>query len=95
MSIRECVWRLIVGTAGTACALPFGACAPAAFELVVDATPPGDWSTAEARILTNVRQLTTAEMGLVKSGEAYFSPDMRRIIFQAYPRGQTEYQMFD
>jgi TolB protein len=44
--------------------------------------------------ISNVRQLTFRDMGLTKSGEAYFSPDAARIIFQAYPEGEDEYQMF-
>ena len=64
------------------------------YPVVVDATPTEQWPAAEAQILTNVRQLTSPAMGLDKSGEAYFSPDGRKIIFQAYPKGQTRYQMF-
>lgn len=62
--------------------------------LVADATPEGQWPDVEGRILSNVRQLTFEEMGLTKSGEAYFAPDMKRIIFQSYPKGQNAYQMF-
>lgn len=53
-----------------------------------------DWAQREGRYLTNVRQLTSPTMGLDKSGEAYFSPDQRMIIFQAYPKGESEYQMY-
>jgi len=62
--------------------------------ITADATPPADWPAAEGRILTRVVQLTSPAMGLDKAGEAYFSPDGRKIIFQAYPKGQTQYQMF-
>lgn len=48
----------------------------------------------ESRWLRNVRQLTSTEMGLARSGEAYFSPDGRRISFQAYPTGQEDYQIY-
>src|SRR4051812_27640264 len=41
--------------------------------------------------LSNVTQLTS---GFEKAGEAYFSPDMKWIIFQAAPKGQQQYQMF-
>jgi Tol biopolymer transport system component len=41
--------------------------------------------------LSNVIQLTS---GFEKAGEAYFSPDMTWIIFQATPKGQQQYQMF-
>lgn len=42
----------------------------------------------------NVRQLTSVELGLARSGEAYFSPDMKRISFQAYPVGKEDYQIY-
>ena len=48
----------------------------------------------ERRWFRNVRQLTFKEMGLDRSGEAYFSPDMRRICFQAYPAGKNTYQIY-
>ncbi|MCZ6681694.1 MAG: hypothetical protein O7B26_00815 [Planctomycetota bacterium] len=67
---------------------------PLGFEIVRDTTSNDKWPAAEAGLLTNVRQLTTPAMGITAAGEAYFSPDNRRIIFQAYPTGQTEYQMF-
>lgn len=57
-------------------------------------TTRSDWTAYESRHLSNVRQLTFAEMGLSKSGEAYFSPDLRMIIFQAFPAGETDYQMY-
>jgi Tol biopolymer transport system component len=48
----------------------------------------------EAQWFRNVRQLTSVQMGLARSGEAYFSPDARRICFQAWPAGQEEYQIY-
>ena len=51
-------------------------------------------ATDESRYLSNITQLTQTSMGLVKAGEAYFSPDGRTIIFQAFPTGQTEYQIY-
>ena len=48
----------------------------------------------EAPVITNVRQLTTPDMGLDKSGEAYFAPDKSMIIFQAYPKGKEQYEMY-
>jgi TolB protein len=48
----------------------------------------------ESRWFRNVRQLTTPEMGLARSGEAYFSRDMKRISFQAYPTGKEDYQIY-
>jgi Tol biopolymer transport system component len=46
---------------------------------------------SEAECLSDVLQLTT---GFDRAGEAYFSPDMKWIIFQATPRGEKQYQMF-
>ena len=48
----------------------------------------------ERRWFRNVKQLTFKEMGLDRSGEAYFSPDMQRICFQAYPAGKETYQIY-
>lgn len=44
--------------------------------------------------LTNIRQVTFPSMGFEKAGEGYFSPDGRKIIFQAVPKGQEHYQIF-
>jgi Tol biopolymer transport system component len=53
---------------------------------------------AEADSIYNVRQITFTEMGLAKSGEAYFSPDAKSIIFQAVPDreglGVNDYQIY-
>ncbi len=48
----------------------------------------------ESRWFRNARQLTSTEMGLARSGEAYFSPDGKRISFQAYPVGKEDYQIY-
>jgi Tol biopolymer transport system component len=48
----------------------------------------------EVRWFRSVRQLTTSEMGLTRAGEAYFSPDGKRVSFQAYPTGKEEYQIY-
>ncbi len=45
----------------------------------------------EATILGDVLQLTS---GFDKAGEAYFSPDMKWIIFQASPHEMPHYQMY-
>src|SRR2546423_1580757 len=45
----------------------------------------------EGEVLSGVRQLTD---GFSRAGEAYFSPRMRWIIFQATPPGETDYQMY-
>lgn len=52
------------------------------------------WQSEEAKCLSNVRQLTSPSMGLLKSGEAYFSPDGRMVIFQATPAGDPYYQIY-
>ncbi|MEK6644072.1 MAG: hypothetical protein AABZ08_09195 [Planctomycetota bacterium] len=70
------------------------ACQSPGYQLAVDATPQSNWAEAESRILTNVHQITNEDMGIGASGEAYFAPDMKRIIFQSYPKGQHEYQMY-
>lgn len=48
----------------------------------------------EESALKNIRQLTFSHMGFEKAGEAYFSPDETSILFQAVPKGQTEYQIY-
>src|ERR1700733_10714050 len=52
-------------------------------------TEPSD--PREAAILSDRVQLTS---GFDKAGEAYFSPDMKWIIFQASPKGMPHYQMY-
>lgn len=44
--------------------------------------PPIDWRSAEEGVLAHQTQLTFTDR-FVKAGEAYFSPDGRRVIFQA------------
>jgi Tol biopolymer transport system component len=51
------------------------------------APPPA----SETGVLSDVRQLT---QDFDRAGEAYFSPDMHWIIFQATPRGEENYQMY-
>ncbi|MBK8913676.1 MAG: PD40 domain-containing protein [Phycisphaerales bacterium] len=48
----------------------------------------------ESKWIRNVRQLTRADMGLARSGEAYFSADGKRVAFQAYPTDRSEYQIY-
>lgn len=52
-----------------------------------------DWAVAEARFLTNIRQLTH---DYVRAGEGYFSPDGKTIIYQAEEKGSGNpfYQIF-
>lgn len=44
--------------------------------------------------LQNIQQLTFPHMGFEKAGEAYFSPKMDKICFQAVPAGEEDYQIF-
>lgn len=59
---------------------------------------PAGWvfgeDDAEAPLLTGIRQLTRPDMGFEKAGEAYFSPDANRVIFQAVPEGREHYQIY-
>ena len=48
----------------------------------------------EARFLSHIVQVTGQSMGLLKAGEAYFAPDAKTIIFQAFPAGKDEYQIY-
>jgi Tol biopolymer transport system component len=48
-------------------------------------------SKLESKHLKNIRQLT---FDFAKAGEGYFSPDGKKIIFQAAPIGQNDYQIF-
>jgi TolB protein len=48
----------------------------------------------EALCLVNIEQLTYSSMGFEKAGEAYFSPDRKKIAFQAVPNGQKNYQIY-
>src|SRR5215831_8988938 len=48
-------------------------------------------SGSESDTLSEVVQLTR---GFDRAGEAYFSPDMKWIVFEAVPKGQQHYQMY-
>src|SRR5215207_5809056 len=52
-----------------------------------------DWKTAETAHLKNIKQVTD---GFVRAGEGYFSPDGKKIIFQAEEKdtGNPFYQIF-
>ncbi|MCH7870389.1 MAG: PD40 domain-containing protein [Planctomycetes bacterium] len=54
----------------------------------------GAEGVAPEKSLSNITQLTSQEMGLFNAGEAYFSPDMKTIIFQATPMGASDYQIY-
>lgn len=45
-----------------------------------------DWKKAESAYLSNVRQLTQADV-FARAGEGYFSPDGKTVIFQAEEKG--------
>lgn len=49
---------------------------------------------SESAYLSNITQLTYQSMGFINAGEAYFSPDAERIIFQATPKGKEAYQIY-
>lgn len=51
-------------------------------------------SRLEQPALQNITQITFPSMGFEKAGEAYFSPDASKIIFQAVPLGQKNYQIY-
>lgn len=48
----------------------------------------------ENSALNNIKQLTFTSMGFEKAGESYFSPDSKKIIFQAVPTGKKHYQIY-
>src|SRR5258708_4023645 len=61
--------------------------------LALGAPPTDSWKEQEAVHLRNIRQLTA---DFVRAGEGYFSPDGRKIIFQAEEKdtGNPFYQIF-
>lgn len=62
--------------------------------LLLSADPtPAEWHQQESAHLKNIQQLTS---NFVKAGEAYFSPDGKRIVFQAEEKdtGNPFYQIF-
>lgn len=63
-----------------------------ALTLGADPTPPA-WATDEAVHLKNIKQLTS---DFVRAGEGYFSPDGKKIIYQAEEKetGNPFYQIF-
>jgi TolB protein len=62
--------------------------------LTLTAQPADDWQARETPYLKNIRQVTF-ERDFVRAGEGYFSPDQKRIIFQAEEKGENPfYQIF-
>ncbi len=59
------------------------------------ASQPGviNQGEGEREILTGLAQLTDGPQFL-KAGEGYFSPDMKWVVFQGVPKGETQYQMY-
>src|SRR5262249_52766542 len=95
MAVMRVLLFLLLLCPAALAAPPAAATMPAAPVLFKpDDTPADQWPAREAEHLKNVRQLTSPALDLDKSGEAYFSPDQRTIIFQACPKGETTYQMF-
>lgn len=45
-------------------------------------------------LLKNIEQVTNESMGFEKAGEGYFSPDGKKIIFQAVPKGKRQFQIY-
>ena len=73
---------------------PFAACGLACFLALLAGCKAKEFNphvSTESEILENPIQLTH---GFDKAGEAYFSPDMSWIIFQACPSGEPRYQMY-
>ena len=58
------------------------------------AAPQAKVHPSEAPYLSNIRRVTLPEMGLGAAGEAYFSPDGKSIAYQAYPEGESQYQIY-
>ena len=50
-----------------------------------------DAAANESKHLANIRQVTS---GFPRAGEGYFSPDGKKIVFQAYPLGYPFYQIY-
>src|SRR4051812_49593094 len=61
--------------------------------LLMPGQPVDDWKAAESAHLKNIRQVT---FDFVRAGEGYFSPDGKKIIFQAEEKGTGNpfYQIF-
>ena len=56
--------------------------------LLATTVSPPDWHAQESMYLRNIRQVTH---DFVRAGEGYFSPDMKRIIFQAEEKGDNPF----
>jgi TolB protein len=77
---------LVVSASIPGCASPgSGAAGPNGTGVGAGASAAADWRTTEAPVLSHHVQLTSPDR-FVKAGESYFSPDDRRIVFQAIER---------
>ena len=74
----------------TECSLRLGNGMALAAALLVPAAAGGQ-DSIEGKFLSNVHQVTS---GFVKAGEGYFSPDGKRIIYQAQPQDYPFYQIY-
>jgi TolB protein len=65
----------------------------AALALAADPVPADNWQKQESQYLSNIRQITT---NFARAGEGYFSPDGKKIIFQAEETktGNPFYQIY-
>ena len=81
--MRAAVAALAVLPAAVSCTAAEPSAAPR------DAAAP--WAPMEGRHLRNIRLVTT---GGERTGEAYFSPDGTKIIYQSVPEGGKFYQMY-
>src|SRR5947209_2347234 len=78
---------------------PAAPAAPAAPSAPVATTPgepqPGGipQGEGEREILSDLVQLTHGSE-FEKAGEGYFSHDMKWVVFQGVPKGETQYQMY-
>lgn len=88
MLLNETRVRSMLLTSLSICAAVAAGCA--AYQPVRTLEPFGD----ERRMLSNIGQLTSRDMGFHNAGEAYFSSDQNMIIFQATPIGEPEYQIY-
>jgi Tol biopolymer transport system component len=61
--------------------------------LLAPSADPADWVAAEGQYLKDIKPVTT---GFVRAGEGYFSPDGKKVIYQAEEKGTGNpfYQIF-
>jgi len=79
--------RSTVASLGAFAALATGCAGPGKLTIIEPFGP-------ESAYLSKITQITNEGMGFINAGEAYFSPDAGRIIFQATPKGKDVYQIY-